>query len=326
MSAQETPASIADTAADWIARLDSGPLTDAENAALDEWLDSDSRHFGAFVRAEAVLASFDRARVLPMSAEDSAEPHRTRPSRRTFIAWAAAASMAASIAGVMLVQREPTAPVTRYASGAEPMRQLELADGSRLKLGPQTEISVRLASRERRIDLVRGAAFFDVAPDPARPFTVSYHNVAVTAVGTSFSVEQASAGEARVLVRHGRVTIAPGRGQPPIYANAGDRATWTIARPETIAMMRLNVEELHRELAWTEGMLVFEGQTIEEAAAAFGRYGSFRILIPEKRLARRKVSGWFAASDPRGFAVAAAASLGATVEHQRDGVIIRPAP
>lgn len=326
MSAQHNPASIADTAAAWIARLDRGPLTDAESAALDDWLDADSRHFGAFIRAEAVLASFDRAQVLPMSAEDSTGPDSKPTSRRTVIGWAAAASIAASLTAVMLVQNQSTVPATRYASGADPMQQLDLADGSRLKLGPQTEMRVRLASRERRIEMLRGAAFFDVAPDPARPFTVSYRTVAVTAVGTSFSVEEASPGEMRVLVRHGRVTISSGRGQPPVYATAGDRATWSVARPESIAMTRLNVQELHRELAWTEGMLVFEGQTIGEAAAAFARYGSFRIMIPDKRLARRKVSGWFAANDPRGFAVAAAASLGATVEHQRDGVVIRPAP
>lgn len=326
MSTQDPATSIADVAADWIARLDRGPLTEAESAALDAWLDADTRHLGAFVRAEAVLASFDRARVLPMSADEPAAAPRLSFGRRAVIGWAAVASLAASVAAVMLVPRAPDAPVARYASGTDPVRQVALTDGSRLTLGPQTEVRVQLAADRRRIELVRGAALFDVAPDPARPFTVSYDHVDVTAVGTSFSVEQSPSREALVLVRHGRVAIAPGGGQPVLYANAGDRAVWVVTQPGTMTVKRLNGEELHRDLAWAEGMLVFEGQTIAEAAAAFGRYGNFRIIIPDRRLAQRKVSGWFAASDPRGFAVAVAASLGARVEHQRDGVVIRPAP
>src|SRR5437868_13313963 len=50
-------------AAEWAAKVDSGPLRPDEQATLDGWLEADVRHFGAFAKARAVLALTDRAKA-----------------------------------------------------------------------------------------------------------------------------------------------------------------------------------------------------------------------------------------------------------------------
>lgn len=57
-------------------------------------------------------------------------------------------------------------------------RALVLADGSKVTLGADSEIQVRLERSERHVELNRGEAFFIVAKDPKRPF-----KVAVTRIG-----------------------------------------------------------------------------------------------------------------------------------------------
>jgi hypothetical protein len=54
-------------AAEWAAKLDSGPLGPEEQATLDRWLEADTRHFGAFAKARAVLAFTDRAKAFGQS-------------------------------------------------------------------------------------------------------------------------------------------------------------------------------------------------------------------------------------------------------------------
>lgn len=105
-------------------------------------------------------------------------------------------------------------------------------------------------------------------------------------------------------------------------AGAGDRVSWAAGASAGLDIARIDAETLRRDLAWTEGMLAFDGQTMSEAVAQFARYGGVRIMVTDPALARRKVTGWFSASDPRGFAHAAAASLGAVAEDRADAVVI----
>src|ERR1700759_1904466 len=50
-------------AADWAARLDRGPLSAEDEAALQGWLDGDARALGAFGRMRALALSSERARA-----------------------------------------------------------------------------------------------------------------------------------------------------------------------------------------------------------------------------------------------------------------------
>jgi transmembrane sensor len=57
-----------------------------------------------------------------------------------------------------------------------------------------------------------------------------------------------------------------------------------------------------RELAWADGRLIFENNTVGDAVRQFNRYNRIQIVVNDANLARRPISGVFSAADPESFA------------------------
>jgi transmembrane sensor len=77
-----------------------------------------------------------------------------------------------------------------------------------------------------------------------------------------------------------------------------------------------------RELAWREGQLAFQGESLKQAAEIFARYSDTRIQIRDPALAREPVTGLFAANDPVGFSRAIARVFDARLERDGDDVVL----
>jgi len=67
-----------------------------------------------------------------------------------------------------------------------------LSDGSIITLNKNSKIQYpkRFAKGRRAVKLLQGEAFFDVAPDPSKPFQVSVNDLDVKVVGTSFNIKK----------------------------------------------------------------------------------------------------------------------------------------
>jgi transmembrane sensor len=81
-------------------------------------------------------------------------------------------------------------------------------------------------------------------------------------------------------------------------------------------------EAVTRELAWREGKLAFEGETLKQAAETFARYSDTRIPIRDPDLAREPVTGLFAANDPVGFGRAIAHVFDARLAQDGDTIVL----
>lgn len=57
----------------------------------------------------------------------------------------------------------------------------------------------------------------------------------------------------------------------------------------------------HRALAWAEGRLIFESESVEHAVQQFNRYNRIQLNIRDDVLAHRAISGVFSAEDPESF-------------------------
>jgi transmembrane sensor len=68
---------------------------------------------------------------------------------------------------------------------------------------------------------------------------------------------------------------------------------------------------VHRQLAWQNGQIAFEGETLAQAVQEFARYSDTRIVIDDPVLAKEEIAGLFNATDPVGFAQTIAISLNA---------------
>jgi ferric-dicitrate binding protein FerR (iron transport regulator) len=87
---------------------------------------------------------------------------------------------------------------------------LTLSDGSVIVLEPGSELDYpqKFTGNTREVKLVRGEAYFDIKPDPGKPFIIYTGRVKTTVVGTSFSIKVAPNGEViTVTVTKGRVKV-----------------------------------------------------------------------------------------------------------------------
>ena len=89
---------------------------------------------------------------------------------------------------------------------AKPVSTWRTADGSVVELNTDTEITVSLNDSSRDQSAL-GEAFFTVASDSERPFTVFVAGATVRAVGTAFNIFRSSEQSAIVSVTEGIVRV-----------------------------------------------------------------------------------------------------------------------
>lgn len=302
---------IADAAAFWLAEREEG-FTPARARAFEAWCRADPRHRAAFaqmVAAEALLQKLPEARS--RLADDAAPVAPARSQGPAWRHWRIVAVAAALVLAALAwwPATRPLAPEPlAYATTAGGYQSFRLADGSILELNADSEASVLLAARERRVTLRRGEAHFRVARDAARPFIVAAAGVQVRAVGTAFNVRLAGT-DVAVLVTEGKVQVDPAPGASEPGADAGARAL-LVARERTVvsatargtAPAPLRIEQVSAEgvraaLSWQERKLVFQETPLREVVAQFNRHNLVQLKIGDAELAARPVGGTFAADN-----------------------------
>lgn len=309
------------TAADWAARLDRGPLSVADEEALESWLGEDTRHRGAFMRMRAIALHTQRASALG----PSFDPERFQPPAaanrehklRSQMLWLGAA--AAALIAVVTLPRLLTSG-RDFETRIGEMRVISLEDGSAMSLNTDSRAQVTFSDDRRTIRLLNGEALFDVAKDPARPFVVEAGEASVRAIGTSFTVRHLKHAPIQVIVQEGLVEVQQ-LSAAPVRVAANMRAELLPASARvTSTAESISPDVVSRELAWRDGRIAFESEMLSEAAVAFSRYSPTRIVIDDPEVAALEITGLFTANDPVSFARAAAASLGLKAQVAEDEV------
>lgn len=311
-------------AAEWAVETDNENFSADRQAALDAWLESDSRHFGAYINARAALARIERLAAAAQSkkqcdSERVVSIDTFKSSRRRFILGG---SIAAELAVIIVAGAAWWA--NSYGAVFEtPVGQTRTAflpDNSTITLNTNTRAAVRYSAMERDIALERGEALFDVTKNKLRPFVVRINNVKVRAVGTSFSVGAVGGEPVRVMVREGVVEIDTQTSAAPIRIYAGSRAT--ILPGGQQAVETLTSQQISEGLAWRSGHVFFRHQTLGAIAREFKRYSNIQIVIDDPAVADKTVTGMFVATDPAAFSHAVAASLNLKLENRRNEIRI----
>jgi transmembrane sensor len=122
----------------------------------------------------------------------------------------------------------------------------------------------------------------------------------VTAVGTEFSVRR-EMDDITVLVKEGRVRIEGDRrhlGEQAMELEAGGKAS---THQGEIALERVGLEEVERDLSWREGYLEFHETPLPQVVAEFNRYRREGIRIDDPRLDAIRIGGRFRCTDAEAF-------------------------
>jgi transmembrane sensor len=296
---QSTANAIEQKATEWLVKQDKDSSPELSRA-LDEWLGADPRHRAAFLR---ISTAWRHADVLRRLADPKEEPNPDllAPERppasppRTFRFAAAAAVLVVLISVAAWLTQRFNASQT-YSTSVGEFHRVTLADGSSISLNTNTRVRVSYGTEIRKLELLQGEAHFEVARDAARPFVVHAGDALVQAVGTAFVVRMRDPVNVDVLVSEGRVAINP---PAQTLVSSGE-----IAIVRGTVVERHAIDDLTRRLAWTEGMLIFSGETLSEAVAEFNRYNRRQLVIADHAIAGRTIGGAFKATNPDRFATA----------------------
>jgi len=174
---------------------------------------------------------------------------------------------------------------------------VELDDGSVFTLNTGGQIMVDYTGQVRRILLKRGEAFFDVAENPERPFTVDLGLQSVTAMGTQFNIRKHPDGW-QVTVIEGVIALHELTEElsqsPPLVSADGEAVVisapgqhrveegWVVEfdaiRNELTAF---RPESMDRYQQWRSGMISFYGEPLYRVVQELNRYSRKRIVIED---------------------------------------------
>lgn len=283
--------SIREAAAEWAVLLADGALDDRQQEALQQWLQADARHAEALVFAQRTWAALGRLpaekptphRVAAVAANVSRRPRRNARLRR----WGAAACLTLLLGGLGLSQGERMLlPLLadHHTAGGEVL-SLTLPDGSEVILDSGSAIRLDYSAAQRRVELLAGAAIFQVAPQTGRPFVVEAAGGTAQALGTRFLVQHEARGGALVGVLEHAVQVNAAQQQRRLEEGSSLRYD--------AAGMHDTAFDLQRATSWQRGLLVFDRQPLGQVIEQLNRYRPGYILIGRDELMQREVSGVF---------------------------------
>jgi transmembrane sensor len=327
-----TRAEIDEEAAAWVWRMESETAGAADRQAFETWLRRDPRHRRASDELSRVWAALDGLKDLPRGEKIAAvaavaEAATVAAARKRWISWAAAAAvLLLGISVALWTQRGSERQTLATAIGEH--SSITLADGSTVMLNTNTLLEERLQRSSREIYLRRGEAHFQVAHDSARPFLVHAGDALIRAVGTQFDIRVRSDQHVEVVVNEGRVEVQSARPEVGPAARSPKSTQRALRAGEQLstatadyAVTPMSPGQLSSGLAWREGAIVFDGQSLGDAVAEIARYTDARIIISDPEIAALRVGGRFRTDNVQGFFDALPSALPVSVRRTPDGLV-----
>lgn len=273
---------------------------------------------------EAAWEAGERLRASPPPIEAPVEAPAEEVARPilTRRAVLAGSAIAALVAGGGAAIWRYAQDVELYRTKLGERRDIRLADGSRVHLNTASTIEVSLRKDSRRVHLVKGEALFEVAHDPSRPFLVDAGGAKLRAVGTAFNVRIREA-VVELTVTEGVVAVAENvaavRRVDARRVAAGDGA---VIRGGAVAPTVLNPGLLRQRVAWQDGVIELDGETLSQAVDEFNRYRARPIIVGDPRLANLRVGGRFEVDEAAKFLTAVEGSFPVQAISAPDGSIL----
>lgn len=323
ISDRNKKARISREAGNWHALLnDPNPRVETEELeAFSAWR-ADPTNRAEYERIDDISRAVEALQDDPDIRLATAEALARGPERRRFtmrletpraarlVGALVAASVVASVAGGYLVLR-PT-----YTTSIGQTFSARLSDGSRITLDTDSQVRVRFSAGERRIELLRGQALFEVAHNAQKPFIVAAGDTRIRATGTRFEVRKIDE-DVRVTLTQGSVEV--------IDTDARSK-TWRLKpgqalalKPTTIASATPSPVDIQTATSWTSGELTFQGVPLSEAVVELNRYSQDKIVLGEGTPQATRITGVFAAGEKDDFIAAVSSLYGLRSERLANG-------
>jgi transmembrane sensor len=290
-------------ASSWFARLHADDVTAEDRRQFERWHRQSYAHARAW---KEVLDLFDalhapatavherlkhtreypfvRSRAVAAASHSSPKGWKKRLSH-----WATAAVLVCCMAGTVLWGPSILQNLASdYHTGKGEQQQVMLADGSQVLLNTDTAIAIDLSDHQRRIAVLRGEAYFEIQAAPDRPAIVLAQQGEMRVVGTAFNVAQR--GERTIMtVAKGSVEIShAAHPATPVSVQAGHQVSYDLS-----SMTEVQSADLTVVRAWQHGQIVFWQQPLTEVIAEVNRYRPGRLVVINRYIRHRLVTGAF---------------------------------
>ena len=305
----------------WISRMDHG-LSSTEKQELTIWINQDKSHHKMLL---AMASSWDDISVLKeLNGLFPIEKVPNKPRSKMFTGVIAASLLLVSLVGVNLLKSHSFLMFSEQASVVKTQTfktrigeqtSFTLSDGSIIQLNTNSIVTVAYTPYQRQLTLIRGEANFEVAKDKERPFTVKAGQQSFTALGTIFNVQKDNEQAMELLVTEGKVLITraiePLENITQAFKNptsahlpgsvviSGEKSV--IANNQVTPASKISSDNAQRDLAWQQGILIFEGEPLDQVLNEVSRYTRTRFTLSNDELSSLKVAGYFKAGDINGL-------------------------
>ncbi len=242
--------------------------------------------------------------ALPVATQ-SAAPARdlfgnTR-ARRLWPVYAAAAGLLVTVAlfyGEFYPPTDSSITSARYVTQTGEQKSIQLPDGSKVMLNTSSELITEFSSRWRKLTLLRGEVYFDVAPEADRPFSVDLGERIVTVLGTQFDIFR-EPDRITLAVSEGEVLMHRTQDQinvsAPVLSPPGDEGIYLeqllSRRVQAGTVVQLDVlqntatayrpKDIGDMATWRSGVLQFNAAHLSDVVRELNRYSAKKILIED---------------------------------------------
>lgn len=293
-------------AARWYARM-AEPASSAEVAAFEKWLASHPAHARAYAEMDAVMHA---AGLVPLKAFESRRPgpQFLRPALALGLAALAMATV------ILLSQGTATPAFAAISNDGASVREIRLADGTRVSMDIGAQIGVRLAGKRRDIAVQAGRVRIDPAADP-RPLEVTARGSKINPGGTRLDVT-VSEGELTVAALDGPLTLGSS-------AFATVVPNMQLEKGHAVVLGATGSRAAEADTSWPAGRVRFDGAPLSQIIARANRQGDPDLVAADADIAALRVSGVFDLRDTRRLARKLAAAFDLKVSPERDRLVLR---
>lgn len=326
-------------ASEWAAYLHSGGSTPAGRGAFEAWLAASADNRRAFERLEQTWRNLDHAIVwnkdLDASSGAIADTSRERnrrprvPGVPSIAASIAAGVVAIGVAGYGVWRAATYDPITatQFSSGIGEIETVTLEDGTAITLGASSTLTTRFSKNARRAELTRGQAYFDVAAEAARVFSVRAAGTEVRVLGTEFDIAKRSSG-VTVSVLAGLVDVVdlpdedePGNGRS-VQLTGGEQVHAQLDG----ALSDKAAFAVDDAMGWREGRLDYKSTPLGLIIEDVNRYRTDKIVLEDEALAETVITITLPTDNTDLLLSGLAMSEDVEIERDYRGVVITPKP
>ena len=165
---------------------------------------------------------------------------------------------------------------------------LTLSDGSRVWLNSESTLSYPVAFNQTTREVtLQGEAYFQIQPDPKRPFVVQTAGMQVAVLGTEFNLNTRKKENIQTALVQGKIQI---------IASNGNRL---ILKPGQIAEtdgingnIQILKENILQHISWQKGRFYFEEANMQEIMNELALWYDVEVEFQNEKLRYETFSGY----------------------------------